>query len=220
MFARRAVRIGADERPQPDGNRGRGRGREARQAREVEAVARREGPRDQGPAVREGDARVVVEDHRGAGDRGAPAHVPHEVDRDPGGPEQPDPDVVRLAVAQAGQGDRDLADLHRLVIALDLGVGPVAAVLVPRWIDHDNLDATPGVLAGLDRLSAARANAGAGLDQPGRRPRRITAVPGVATGLAYTPTGGDVLFIEATSMRGKNDFVLTGQLGDVMKESA
>jgi ATP-dependent Lon protease len=47
-----------------------------------------------------------------------------------------------------------------------------------------------------------------------------TAVPGVATGLAYTPTGGDVLFVEATSMRGKDDFVLTGQLGDVMKESA
>ena len=47
-----------------------------------------------------------------------------------------------------------------------------------------------------------------------------TAVPGVATGLAYTPTGGDVLFIEATAMRGKDDFVLTGQLGDVMKESA
>ncbi len=47
-----------------------------------------------------------------------------------------------------------------------------------------------------------------------------TAVPGVATGLAYTPVGGDVLFIEATSMRGKEGFVLTGQLGDVMKESA
>jgi ATP-dependent Lon protease len=47
-----------------------------------------------------------------------------------------------------------------------------------------------------------------------------TAVPGVATGLAYTPVGGDVLFVEATSMRGKDDFVLTGQLGDVMKESA
>jgi len=47
-----------------------------------------------------------------------------------------------------------------------------------------------------------------------------TAVPGVATGLAYTPVGGDVLFIEATSMKGKEDFVLTGQLGDVMKESA
>ena len=47
-----------------------------------------------------------------------------------------------------------------------------------------------------------------------------TAVPGVATGLAYTPVGGDVLFIEATSMRGKDGLVLTGQLGDVMKESA
>jgi ATP-dependent Lon protease len=47
-----------------------------------------------------------------------------------------------------------------------------------------------------------------------------TAVPGVATGLAVTGTGGDVLFIEATSMKGKGDLVLTGQLGDVMKESA
>jgi len=47
-----------------------------------------------------------------------------------------------------------------------------------------------------------------------------TAVPGVATGLAYTPVGGDVLFIEATAMKGKDGLVLTGQLGDVMKESA
>jgi ATP-dependent Lon protease len=47
-----------------------------------------------------------------------------------------------------------------------------------------------------------------------------TAVPGVATGLAVTGTGGDVLFVEATSMDGGTDLVLTGQLGDVMKESA
>ncbi|MES1246113.1 MAG: endopeptidase La [Actinomycetota bacterium] len=47
-----------------------------------------------------------------------------------------------------------------------------------------------------------------------------TAVPGVATGLAVTGAGGDVLFIEATSMDGNGDLVLTGQLGDVMKESA
>jgi ATP-dependent Lon protease len=47
-----------------------------------------------------------------------------------------------------------------------------------------------------------------------------TAVPGVATGLSVTGAGGDVLFIEATHMRGKEGFVLTGQLGDVMKESA
>src|SRR5665213_20543 len=47
-----------------------------------------------------------------------------------------------------------------------------------------------------------------------------TAVPGVATGLAVTGAGGDVLFIEATSMPGKPGLTLTGQLGDVMKESA
>ncbi|BCJ74336.1 Lon protease [Catellatospora sp. IY07-71] len=47
-----------------------------------------------------------------------------------------------------------------------------------------------------------------------------TAVPGVATGLAVTGTGGDVLFIEATSMEGEPGLTLTGQLGDVMKESA
>jgi ATP-dependent Lon protease len=47
-----------------------------------------------------------------------------------------------------------------------------------------------------------------------------TAVPGVATGLAVTGTGGDVLFVEATGMKGNDGLVLTGQLGDVMKESA
>jgi ATP-dependent Lon protease len=47
-----------------------------------------------------------------------------------------------------------------------------------------------------------------------------TAVPGVATGLAVTGTGGDVLFVEAASMPGRDGLVLTGQLGDVMKESA
>ena len=48
-----------------------------------------------------------------------------------------------------------------------------------------------------------------------------TAVPGVATGLAVTGTGGDVLFVEATAMPGKDgELLLTGQLGDVMKESA
>jgi ATP-dependent Lon protease len=59
-----------------------------------------------------------------------------------------------------------------------------------------------------------------------RRPRfhqevaARTGVPGVATGLAVTGAGGDVLFVEAASMAGKGGLVLTGQLGDVMKESA
>jgi ATP-dependent Lon protease len=47
-----------------------------------------------------------------------------------------------------------------------------------------------------------------------------TRVPGVATGLAWTPAGGDVLFVEATRMPGTHTLTLTGQLGDVMKESA
>jgi ATP-dependent Lon protease len=47
-----------------------------------------------------------------------------------------------------------------------------------------------------------------------------TAIPGVATGLAVTGTGGDVLFVEAAAMRGHSGLLLTGQLGDVMKESA
>ena len=47
-----------------------------------------------------------------------------------------------------------------------------------------------------------------------------TSLPGVATGLAWTPVGGDILFVEATKMAGEGKLILTGQLGDVMKESA
>ncbi len=47
-----------------------------------------------------------------------------------------------------------------------------------------------------------------------------TEIPGVATGLVWTPTGGDITFIEATRMKGKNRLTMTGKLGDVMRESA
>jgi ATP-dependent Lon protease len=47
-----------------------------------------------------------------------------------------------------------------------------------------------------------------------------TSLPGVATGLAWTPVGGDILFIEASKVPGSGKLILTGQLGDVMKESA
>src|SRR6476659_7640508 len=47
-----------------------------------------------------------------------------------------------------------------------------------------------------------------------------TSIPGVATGLAWTPVGGDILFIEASRVPGRGGMILTGQLGDVMKESA
>jgi ATP-dependent Lon protease len=58
---------------------------------------------------------------------------------------------------------------------------------------------------------------------PGRFESEVaqrTSVPGVATGLAYTPVGGEILFIEATRIPGKGNVTLTGQIGDVMKESA
>jgi ATP-dependent Lon protease len=50
--------------------------------------------------------------------------------------------------------------------------------------------------------------------------RRRTAEPGVATGLAWTPVGGDVLFVEASAVPGKGKLLITGQIGDVMRESA
>jgi len=60
------------------------------------------------------------------------------------------------------------------------------------------------------------------LGRPKVHPEKMarTDQVGVATGMYYTPTGGDIMFVEASSMRGKGELVLTGQLGDVMKESA
>src|SRR5207302_122530 len=89
-------------------------------------------------------------------------------------------------------------------------------------------DTIPGPL--LDRMEVIRFD-GYTVDQTGvrdalgrqrfyRETAERTAVPGVATGLAVTGTGGDVLFVEATAMTGGEPLVLTGQLGDVMKESA
>jgi ATP-dependent Lon protease len=76
-------------------------------------------------------------------------------------------------------------------------------------------EASAPVAIGLDDVRAAL-----GRQRFFQEAAERTAVPGVATGLSVTGAGGDVLFIEATSMKGKDGLVLTGQLGDVMKESA
>ena len=58
---------------------------------------------------------------------------------------------------------------------------------------------------------------------PGRYESELaqrTSVPGVATGLAFTPTGGEIIFVEAASFSGRGSLILTGQIGDIMKESA
>ena len=70
------------------------------------------------------------------------------------------------------------------------------------------------------RVSAKRARELLGRRRVFAEQRRRTKDPGVATGLAWTPTGGDVLFIEATAMPGGGKLTITGQLGDVMRESA
>ena len=75
--------------------------------------------------------------------------------------------------------------------------------------------AAPPVTVDLDRAHAAL-----GRQKFFQESAVRTAVPGVSTGLAVTGAGGDVLFIEATSMPGTQELLLTGQLGDVMKESA
>jgi ATP-dependent Lon protease len=70
-------------------------------------------------------------------------------------------------------------------------------------------------------IVVSRANLKGYLGPPrfGHELAQRTSVPGVATGLAYTPAGGEILFIEASSMPGRGNLTLTGQLGDVMRES-
>jgi ATP-dependent Lon protease len=81
-------------------------------------------------------------------------------------------------------------------------------------------DVAEGRNNGKVKVSAKRARELLGRRRVFAEQRRRTKDPGVATGLAWTPTGGDVLFIEATAMPGSGKLTITGQLGDVMKESA
>jgi len=77
-----------------------------------------------------------------------------------------------------------------------------------------------GKTSGKVSVSAKRARELLGRRRFFAEQRRRTKDPGVATGLAWTPVGGDVLFIEATAMPGSGKLTITGQLGDVMRESA
>ena len=77
-----------------------------------------------------------------------------------------------------------------------------------------------GKAKGKVRVSAKKAREYLGRRRVFAETRRRTKDPGVATGLAWTPAGGDVLFIEAAGMPGSGHLTITGQLGEVMKESA
>jgi ATP-dependent Lon protease len=77
-----------------------------------------------------------------------------------------------------------------------------------------------GKAKGKVRISAKRARELLGKRRFFSEQRRRTKDPGVATGLAWTPVGGEVLFVEATAVPGSGDLTITGQLGEVMRESA
>ncbi len=81
-------------------------------------------------------------------------------------------------------------------------------------------DVAEGKAKGKVRISAKRARELLGKRQFFAETRRRTKDPGVATGLAWTPVGGVVLFVEASAVPGSGNLTITGQLGDVMKESA
>ncbi len=81
-------------------------------------------------------------------------------------------------------------------------------------------DVAEGKAKGKVRVSAKRARELLGKRRVFSETRRRTKDPGVATGLAWTPVGGEVLFVEASAVPGSGNLTITGQLGDVMKESA
>jgi ATP-dependent Lon protease len=97
-----------------------------------------------------------------------------------------------------------------------------------RWLEREigsvcrkiAREVAEGEMDGKRTISAKRARELLGRRRFFAETRRRTKDPGVATGLAWTPVGGDVLFIEATAMPGSGRLTITGQLGDVMRESA
>jgi ATP-dependent Lon protease len=113
------------------------------------------------------------------------------------------PEAVRRLIASYTR-EAGLRNLEREIASLCRAAGREIVEGI-----RTQVDITPGDLAMY--LGPPRFFREAALERP---------EPGVATGLAWTPTGGDILFIEVLRLPGKGDLKLTGQLGDVMKESA
>ncbi|MBP1642283.1 MAG: DNA-binding protein [Acidobacteria bacterium] len=122
-----------------------------------------------------------------------------------------------LEAAELALGDDALSEMiagytrEAGVRQLERELGKLARKVARRIAAHEveRVEATPGTVK--DLLGRPRVH-------PERAARQDQV--GVATGMFYTPVGGDILFVEAQAMEGKGDLVLTGQLGDVMKESA
>jgi ATP-dependent Lon protease len=125
--------------------------------------------------------------------------------------EMPDATILKLATAYTREAG--VRNLEREIA----GVCRAVAVEVAGWPNPQLSDKGPfpKVLVTEDKLTKIL-----GAEKFYNEVAERTSVPGVATGLAWTAAGGDLLFIEATRMGGKGSMILTGQLGDVMKESA
>lgn len=91
---------------------------------------------------------------------------------------------------------------------------------VLRKVARDKVDKIKGKIKGKIKLTKKKVNDYLGAPRFYSDIAERTTKPGVVTGLAWTAAGGDILFIEASKMKGKGNLTLTGQLGDVMKESA
>ncbi len=109
-----------------------------------------------------------------------------------------------LAIIESYTRESGVRNLERLIgtVARGLAAKVAAGTEADVTVDREDLEEYLGQPR-FDREEAAR-----------------VAVPGVATGLAYTPVGGEIIFIEAAAMPGRGGFQLTGQIGDVMRESA
>ena len=124
----------------------------------------------------------------------------------------PEPTVLKIATSYTREAG--VRNLEREIAAVCRAV----AVDVASWTPQKGADDKgpfPKVVVDEERLAKVL-----GPEKFYNEVAERTSVPGVATGLAWTAAGGDLLFIEATRMGGKGSMILTGQLGDVMKESA
>ncbi len=140
---------------------------------------------------------------------------------------------VAIARGYLWPRQRDRAGLREDEVAIDDATVELIVAQYTREAGVRQLERELGKLLRktATKVASAKVEAPVALDEPAVREAlgrqrfyqeaaERTAVPGVATGLAVTGTGGDVLFVEATRMQGKEPLLLTGQLGDVMKESA
>lgn len=123
--------------------------------------------------------------------------------------EMPDETIMQLAHSYTREAgvrnlEREVASVCRYV-----------AVLVAKWKQENPEKPFKKIVVDKERLEKIL-----GPERFYNETSERTSIPGIATGLAWTAAGGDLLFIEATRMGGKGSLILTGKLGEVMKESA